>query len=72
MDAQSLNSLLPFRLSSYDVTIVPTVNRRALRQVAEVHTPFTTRSKELMELYNGLRCLGSNPLAVPDEPPVDR
>ena len=24
-------------------------------EMAQVHTPFTTRSKELMELYNGLR-----------------
>ena len=31
--------------------------------VAQVHTPFTTRAKELMELYNGLRL----PLLTVDE-----
>ena len=30
------------------------VGRRA-RLSWQVHTPFTTRAKELMELYNGLR-----------------
>mmetsp|Transcript_36333 Transcript_36333/g.95810 ORF Transcript_36333/g.95810 Transcript_36333/m.95810 type:complete len:211 (+) Transcript_36333:1024-1656(+) len=32
-------------------------------EVAQVHTPFTTRAKELMELYNGLRL----PLLTIDE-----
>ena len=32
-------------------------------EVCQVHTPFTTRSKELMELYNGLRL----PLLTIDE-----
>ena len=32
-------------------------------EVAQVHTPFTTRAKELMELYNGLRL----PLLTVDE-----
>ena len=31
--------------------------------VVEVHTPFTTRAKELMQLYNGLRL----PLLTTDE-----
>jgi len=32
-------------------------------EIAQVHTPFTTRAKELMELYNGLRL----PLLTIDE-----
>ena len=33
----------------------PKVWKRSDLRYTEVHTPFTTRAKELMEIYNGLR-----------------
>lgn len=33
----------------------PKVWKRTDERYTEVHTPFTTRAKELMEIYNGLR-----------------
>ena len=59
----SHRSFAPFHSYRSFAPFIRTVQQMADGETAEVHTPFTTRAKELLELYNGLAL----PLLTVDE-----
>ena len=59
----SHRSFTPFHSYRSFAPFIRTVQQMADGETAEVHTPFTTRAKELLELYNGLAL----PLLTVDE-----